>query len=305
MPVDRKELESRVLPQMVLSEASNPLTAPLPQLTASNPADRALQRFAVEGAAIVTGGSGFLGIAAVRALLEHGAPGIAIFDMHTSLQTAEPAIADLRTKFTSATIITKTIDVCDEAVVRDAVDESAKEIGQIRHLLCFAGIVGCAPSLEVDIDAWRKVIDVNLTGSWICAQAVARKMVEQQTSGSIVFTASISGHSVNFPQPQVAYNTSKMGIRQLARSLAAEWAHHGIRVNSISPGYMNTILNHGDGLKAAREIWAARNPMGRMGEPEELTGAVILLSSAFAGRYITGIDIVVDGRFSSFLTLQR
>jgi hypothetical protein len=119
-------------------------------------------------------------------------------------------------------------------------------------------------------------------------------MIHQNTGGSIVFTASISAHSVNFPQPQVAYNVSKGALLQLKSSLAAEWARHGIRVNSVSPGYMDTVLNEGAGLAPVREIWARRNPMGRMGDPSELAGTVILLCSP-AGRYINGADILVDG----------
>jgi sorbose reductase len=83
-------------------------------------------------------------------------------------------------------------------------------------------------------------MDVNATGTFICAQAVAKQMVEQGTGGSIVFVASISGHRVNFPQPQVAYNVSKAALLTLKNCLAAEWARYGIRVNSISPGYMDT-----------------------------------------------------------------
>ena len=121
-------------------------------------------------------------------------------------------------------------------------------------------------------------------------------MIKQATGGSIVFTASISAHRVNFPQPQVAYNVSKAALLALKSSLAAEWARHGIRVNTISPGYMDTVLNEGDGLAEARGIWAGRNPMGRMGDPSELAGTIILLCSP-AGRYINGADIVVDGSF--------
>ena len=131
---------------------------------------------------------------------------------------------------------------------------------------------------------------------------VSRKMVAQQTGGSILFTASISGHTVNFPQPQVSYNVSKGATKQLTRSLSAEWGRYGIRVNSISPGYMDTILNEGAGLAEGRAIWASRNPMGRMGDPQELTGAIILLCSSFAGRYITGTDILVDGAVFYFLS---
>jgi len=139
---------------------------------------------------------------------------------------------------------------------------------------------------------WRRTLEINTTGSFLCAQAAAKEMIKQNTGGSIVFTASISGHRVNFPQPQVAYNVSKSALLTLKNSLAAEWARYGIRVNSISPGYMDTILNEGEGIAASREIWASRNPMGRMGVPSELSGAIVLLSSE-AGSYMTGADIVV------------
>jgi len=146
---------------------------------------------------------------------------------------------------------------------------------------------------------WRRTLDINTTGSFITAQAVAKVMVKQGTGGSIVFTASISGHRVNFPQPQVAYNVSKAALLTLKNSLAAEWARYGIRCNSISPGYMNTILNDGPGLAEARATWAMRNPMGRMGVPSELTGSIVLLCSQ-AGSYINGTDIAVDGGATVF-----
>lgn len=120
-------------------------------------------------------------------------------------------------------------------------------------------------------------------------------MISQGTAGAILFTGSISAQVTNFPQPQAAYNVSKAGVRHLTRNLAAEWAVHGIRVNCISPGYMDTVLNAGDGLKEIREVWAGRNPMGRMGDVEEITGPVVMLCSRRAGRYVTGIDVVVDG----------
>ena len=129
--------------------------------------------------------------------------------------------------------------------------------------------------------------------------------------GTILFIASISAHRTNYPQPQAAYNASKAALTSLKSSLAAEWARHGIRVNTISPGYMDTVLNEGEGLNEARQIWMERNPTGRMGNPEELTGPVVLLCSN-AGSYMTGsapsvdllsifllialgVDLVVDG----------
>jgi NAD(P)-dependent dehydrogenase (short-subunit alcohol dehydrogenase family) len=123
------------------------------------------------------------------------------------------------------------------------VETVVKHLGSIAHLFCFAGIVGVVDALEIDIEKqWRKTIDVNTTGAFICARAVARQIKAQGTGGgSITLTASISAHRVNFPQPQVAYNVSKGALVSLKSSLAAEWAIHGVRVNSISPGYMDTV----------------------------------------------------------------
>ena len=119
-------------------------------------------------------------------------------------------------------------------------------------------------------------------------------MIERKTGGSILFVGSVSGHRVLFPQPLVAYAASKAAIIHVGHSLAAEWAVHGIRVNSISPGYMNTVLTQGAGLAQERKIWTERIPMGRLGEVDELMGAVVMLSSR-AGSYITGSDLVIDG----------
>ena len=163
------------------------------------------------------------------------------------------------------------------------------------HLFCFAGIVGCFHAMEMTEDTWRKTLDINTTGCFLASQAAARQMAAQKTGGcSITLVASVSGHRVNFPQAQVAYNVSKAANIALKSSLAAEWAIHGIRVNSISPGYMDTILNAGDGnIKDARQTWADRNPMGRMGAVGELDGVCVLLASR-AGSYINGADFVVD-----------
>lgn len=171
--------------------------------------------------------------------------------------------------------------------------------GSIDILLCFAGVVGCLHAIEMTPEQWRRTIDINTTGSFLCAQAAAKQMQHQGTGGSIVFTASISGHRVNFPQSQAAYNVSKAAVIAMKDSLAAEWARYGIRVNSISPGYMDTVLNEGAGLEEARSIWASRNPMGRMGAVGELDGVVVLLCSR-AGSYINGADFVVDGGATVF-----
>lgn len=103
----------------------------------------------------------------------------------------------------------------------------------------------------------------------------------------------MSGYIVNTPQPHPAYGVSKAGVHHLTRSLAAEWVGHNIRVNSISPGIMNTRLSGGDAQASLRRLWLERSPMG-IGDPEDLTGAVILLCSD-AGKFMTGTDIKIDG----------
>lgn len=188
------------------------------------------------------------------------------------------------------------MDVTDAASVTEGVTAVVQTLGSLDHLFCFAGIVGCFHAMEMTDAIWRKTLEVNTTGSFLCAQAAARQMAAQKTGGSsITLVASISAHRVNFPQAQAAYNVSKAANVALKSSLAAEWAVHGIRVNSISPGYMDTILNAGEGnIKTARESWAERNPMGRMGALGELDGVCVLLASR-AGSYINGADMVVDG----------
>jgi sorbose reductase len=258
----------------------------------------------------VTGGAGTLGFEAARALLEHGLSGLMIFDVNPT--QAQEKIDELQTEFPDANIGCKKVDITDDVAVYKAVGETAESLGSVDILLCFAGVVACTHAIDMTAAEWRRTLDINTTGSFLCAQAAAKQMIKQESGGSIVFIASISAHRVNFPQPQVAYNLSKSALLMMKNSLAAEWARYGIRVNSISPGYMDTILNEGDGIAVGRAIWASRNPMGRMGAPSELTGAVILLSSS-AGTYMTGsckvpsvslqmvltyvvgTDIVVDG----------
>lgn len=118
-------------------------------------------------------------------------------------------------------------------------------------------------------------------------------MITKESGGSIVFTASMSGYVVNTPQPHPAYAVSKAGVHHLARSLAGEWVGYKIRVNSISPGIMNTRLSGGPSQAELRKLWLEKSPMG-IGDPEDLTGAVILLCSE-AGKFITGTDIKLDG----------
>ena len=292
---DRAALPSRILPQMSLSTAGNPLTAPLPPPEAASAAERATALFAVDGSAVLTGGAGDLALTSARALLEHGVSAVTLMDLQSTIDSSADAISRLKKDFPHVRIQAIHVDVTSETEVNSGFQKARSLTGTIDILCCFAGIVGCAHSIATSASQFRKIIDINLTGSFLCAQAAAKHMIESKSGGSILFTASISGHVTNYPQPQAAYSVSKAGVIHLTRNLAAEWAVHGIRVNCLSPGYMDTVLNAGDSLQPVREIWASRCPMGRMGAVEEIAGPVILLSSKRAGRYITGADLPVDG----------
>ncbi|KAF7191338.1 NADP-dependent mannitol dehydrogenase, partial [Pseudocercospora fuligena] len=193
----------------------------------------------------VTGGAGTLGLSAARALLEHGASGLCLWDLESTLRSSQTSILELAKDFPKTRIFSIGVDVTDSEAITEAVSSVVKTLGSLDHIFCFAGIVGCHHATEMTADQWRKTLDVNTTGSFLCAQAAAKQMQAQKTNGSITLTASISAHRVNYPQPQVGYNVSKAAIVALVKSLAAEWAVFGIRVNSISPGYMDTILNAG------------------------------------------------------------
>lgn len=297
MSTDRSQLTSRIPPLMQLSTGSpSSKTAPPPVSLDSTPSERARQRFAITGNAIVTGGAGGIGSVSCRALLEHGLKGLAIFDLHPD--EAQRTIAKLQPEFPEASITFYRVDITNADSVTEAVTSVHDSLGSIDVMVCFAGIAGSVHALDMSPQEWNKMLQVNTTGAFLCAQAAAKYM-SQGTGGSIILTSSISGHVVNFPQPQVHYNAAKAAILSMKSSLAAEWARYGIRVNSVSPGYMDTILNEGEGLEVLRQEWAKRNPYGRMGQPEELTGAVILLASK-AGSYITGADILVDGGITVF-----
>lgn len=154
---------------------------------------------------------------------------------------------------------------------------------------------------DYDASMFRRLIDVNLTGSFLVSQAAAKKMIDVGKGGSIMFLSSIAGSRVLHPQEQCAYNASKAAVTHLAKSLSAEWAPHGIRVNTIAPGYMDTALNNEALLEGHKKHWAAMTPMKRLGEPDELNGLAVFLASD-ASRFVTGAHILADasGKSKSF-----
>ncbi len=183
------------------------------------------------------------------------------------------------------------LDVADAASVRSAFAEVGERFGRLDILVNNAGIATTAPALDLVEDDWDRVVDTNLKGAFLCAQAAARIM-KAHGGGSIVNIASILGLRV---AAQVApYAASKAGLVQLTRALALEWARHGVRVNALCPGYIETDINREVFRSDAGQAMLKRVPQRRLGQPEDLDGPLLLLCSD-ASRFMTGAEIAVDG----------
>ncbi|MFI3261313.1 MAG: SDR family oxidoreductase [Rikenellaceae bacterium] len=187
-------------------------------------------------------------------------------------------------------------DVTSGDSVQQMIDIYEKEFGSIDFAVNNAGIANVIPAEEISAEAFKKVVDVNLNGVFLTAQAAAKLMIKKGTKGSIINTASMSGHIVNRPQTIANYCASKGGVILLTKSLAVEWAKYGIRVNCVSPGYIATELVAE--MKDMHPLWLKDIPADRLGTPADLVGAYVFLASAASG-YATGSDVVVDGGYTS------
>ncbi len=257
-----------------------------------------LERFSLKGrTALVTGGGQGIGRAFAHALAEAGAS-VAVVDINLGL--AEQVAAELRSK--SARSMAVSADLTKPADANRMVAEVMDAWGELTIAVNNAGIGLWVDSEEMTEKAWRSVMGLNLDGVFFCAQAEAKVMLKAGY-GKIINTASMSGHIVNTPQNQSAYNISKAGVIHLTKSLGTEWAAKGIHVNSISPGYtrtqlVETLLETPLGKKIMPD-WMARVPMGRMAEVTDLQGAVVYLASE-ASDYMTGSDIIIDGGYCAW-----
>ncbi len=254
-----------------------------------------LERASLEGRfAVVTGGARGIGRAIAEAFVEAGAAvALADIDADEAAKTAAALAVSGRRA------IPLPLDVRDVASVRQAAARVEAEFGRVDVLVNSAGIARNSPAESTDDAEWLEVLDINLNGVYWCCREFGLIMLRQRR-GSIVNIGSMSGIVVNRPQPQAAYNASKAAVHMLTKSLAAEWAASGVRVNAVAPGYIATELTkRGMSNKEWAARWLDMTPMARLGEPLEVASLVLFLASD-AASYLTGSVVSVDGGYTSW-----
>ncbi len=251
---------------------------------------KALQQlFDLSGrAANVTGGSRGQGLEIAEGLAEAGA---SLMICARREQWLAPAVDALRKR--RFRVEGRVCDVADERQVGEAVIGTMAAYGRIDILINNAGISWGAPAEEMPLDQWRRVLETNLTGAFLFAQAAGREMLKAGR-GAILNVASVAGIRSSVHGPHYAgYAASKAGLMGLTRELAASWGPHGIRVNAIAPGFFHSRLAD-PAIGVVEPSIKARNPIPRVGEAGELKGVAVFLASD-ASSYITGQVIAVDG----------
>jgi NAD(P)-dependent dehydrogenase (short-subunit alcohol dehydrogenase family) len=241
--------------------------------------------------AVVTGASSGIG---KRVALAYAQAGARVAAVARGAAKLEESAAELRAS-TGADVLAVPCDVTQPEAVAGLVAAVCARWGGVDVAVCNAGIVTLNGLDEMSLAEFESVQKTNVSGVFLTAQACARAMIRQGRGGSVILTASMSGHVINTPQKIGHYCVSKAAVIQLAKALAVEFAPHGVRVNSVSPGYIMTELV--EPLTEYHAAWTPRIPLGRLGTPEELMGLYVYLASA-ASSYMTGSDLVIDGGYT-------
>ncbi|KAL2822090.1 hypothetical protein BJX63DRAFT_442277 [Aspergillus granulosus] len=247
----------------------------------------------------ITGGGRGLGITLATAVLEAGGD-VACLDLLPAPAAEEWAAIQ---KLAAAQGLQATYTQCDitDEVATQAALEHIAAVGldrgmPLRGAITCAGIQQMVPALDYPVDMWRKMLDVNVVGTFIPAKHCARIFKEQGTPGSIVMIASMSGQIANRGLTCTAYNSSKAAVHQMCRSVAQEWGQYGIRVNTLSAGYIRTAMT--DALLVAKpeveETWMRGALLGRLGVPDDFKGPTVYMLADGSG-FMTGADLRVDG----------
>jgi NAD(P)-dependent dehydrogenase (short-subunit alcohol dehydrogenase family) len=245
--------------------------------------------------AIVTGAGSGLGVIFAEALAEAGA---SVACSGRRMATVATTAERLRAQGHAAIAIEA--DVTDADAVIRMVEETSTHFGRLDILVNNAGVATIGPPEALSLADWQQVIDVNLTGVFLCAQAAARAMIAAGRGGSIINIASILGAGASEPAPATAYAASKGGVVNLTRDLAVHWAPHNIRVTAIGPAYFPSEMTAGIlEMPEIRSEIERRTPLRRIGRPEELKGPVVFLASD-AASYVTGEILYVDGGWTSW-----
>ena len=251
------------------------------------------ERFSLAGqSALVTGGGSGIGASLASALAEAGAR-VALADLYLA---AAQDMAQQLAATGGATTLAIEVDVTQADQVQRMVDQVLEAWGQLDVAVNSAGIARRSRAEELEEDDWDAVVGVDLKGIYLSTRAEGRAMLARG-SGSIINIASMSGQIVNRPQLHSHYNAAKAGVIQYSRSCAAEWAARGVRVNCISPGHTVTPMTE-FAIPIMGDEWVSNTPMGRVGRPEDLQGAMPLFLASAASAYVTGHDLVVDGGYT-------
>ncbi len=252
------------------------------------------QLFDLKGkTALITGGSRGLGLQMAHALGEQGARVVISSRKASDL---EEATAELKAAGIDASWIAA--DCSREEDIQRLANETLERLGELDILVNNAGAAWGAPAEDHPVEAWDKVMNLNVRSYFILSQIVAKRSMINRKGGRIINTASIAGLGGNPPEMQtIAYNTSKGAVINFTRALAAEWGKYGITVNAICPGFFPSKMTQGTLKALGEERLAAGAPLRRLGDDEDLKGLTVLFASD-AGKHITGQWLAVDGGVS-------